>query len=696
MTSAFCKSLYEDRVTLRTKHNALLAGIPVYPAASTVEFPSAPGTPTSLSPLSRNTSLPLSTTGSLVDASLTSLQPPFHTRRSRKISVSPSDLSLLSDQNAELLQKLEKLETESKQADQSGRRALRKLEKEIQGLRDELEMTQARSEELEEQARKGLGKGFESAVEEALKKKEERIARIRGLRGKGEELGSDGEEDEVRDFAPGRALTNAGWLNRPLSPSRRSGDAELSNSYPEDNFSPASASSHALHGYEGGDISPPDLPRDLEESSRAAPPQEYALISQLLLKIRELEETNIQIKLQQGETATKLQMVQRDTEHISKLYECLGDPSNVEWEVVDDDWERGKQVKNVLADDTIRFRSLRRALEGDMSKLGVNASNCAGVFENGIINDNCSTAHGNVQQNTTYKQRKSVVGLFDTRPGSRDQNGSIPGHHGYPLLHGHSTDSDSVQRSYSTSSLAISAPSLSSTPLHTLGSELGSEFGDDWGENAGNHFRTTSLGDLTDPGRRSRSPSLSRLSIHTQEKSDPTTPAQFTCQTPERSKIEQESVEDQRTPRYRRMSQTIRSRTSQWVNGRFKDTLLGPKSLPPVSDNDKDHVRPFVSLQRKIATAVDTFSGTFTGKPAVRDDRDEGDDTIQNIQLQAESNGTNFARGEKKAAVAFLLELWLWLQFAIIILVFLWAMAKRGPRTLLNDAERKRRATLGH
>ena len=40
--------------------------------------------------------------------------------------------------------------------------------------------------------------------------------------------------------------------------------------------------------------------------------------------------------------------------------------------------------------------------------------------------------------------------------------------------------------------------------------------------------------------------------------------------------------------------------------------------------------------------------------------------------------------------VGFVLEVWLWLQFAIVVVVFLWAMAKRGPKNVIEEAERRR------
>src|SRR5262245_49224427 len=95
-TSAICKSLYEDSVTWKSKHRALLAGIPATPS---VGFPSGPSTPQS-----RHASL---STDNFLETPSPSPRPLLAMRHSRKISVSPSDIALLSDQNAELMQKLE-------------------------------------------------------------------------------------------------------------------------------------------------------------------------------------------------------------------------------------------------------------------------------------------------------------------------------------------------------------------------------------------------------------------------------------------------------------------------------------------------------------------------------------------------------------------------------------------------------------
>ena len=51
------------------------------------------------------------------------------------------------------------------------------------------------------------------------------------------------------------------------------------------------------------------------------------------------------------------------------------------------------------------------------------------------------------------------------------------------------------------------------------------------------------------------------------------------------------------------------------------------------------------------------------------------------------------ARPRREGFVGLLLEVWLWLQFAVVIMVFLWAMARRGPKSVLEDAERRRSST---
>ena len=670
LTTAVCKNLYENNVTLKTKHKALLAVIPGTPGSSDIDFPSLPPSPLSRTPSNYFSSLPRSNANSLGP----SLQPMI--RRSRKISVSPSDIALLSDQNAELLEKLEKLETESAQADQVGRRALKRLEKDIQILREELERTQARSEELEEKTRAGFGKGAEKVVEEAWRRKKEREAKFRALRKKGDAFSGEGD---IRDFAPGSGLASAAWSDR-LSPSKSGDRNEIVSPYDLDSSSSSEAiSPHALSGLDNDGFSPFYGPSQEEAMPTLPLPQEYALVSQLLSKIQELEETNAQIKEQQAETVIKLQSVQRETENITKLYECLGDPSNVEW-VVDEEQEKTQNVKKRKDDNTIRFKSLRRTLEGDVS-----ATADTDVFT-GEITAKPPSQGGYPVNFNAYKTRKSVVGLFDLGHGPGNQEPSASGNFATPSALG--LEMGDI-RSWPTEATSPALSDLSlQAPLHTLGSELGSEFGEDWGTNAGNHhLRTTSLENLSDVAQLSPSPMPAQFSssFATEDSQTPVSMGrnglQLTLETPtptpERSKA---SGGTRHTPRYHRMSQTIHSRTKRWVDGRFKDSPTGIKNS---GDPGESITEP---VSGKFATAIDAVVETFMGRPP----EDETGEEVTQPELPTGPPSKTSTKRERRAAVAVVLEVWLWLQFAVIILVFLWAMAKRGPKTVLKDAERRR------
>src|SRR5258708_3075952 len=107
MTSELSKNLYHSNITLEQKHKALLARLPTASSMTPRTTPSSSPAPTP-----EHQPSPL---------------PDHKAYRTRRISVSPSDLALLADQNAELLQKLENLESESTQADLAGRRRLGKL-----------------------------------------------------------------------------------------------------------------------------------------------------------------------------------------------------------------------------------------------------------------------------------------------------------------------------------------------------------------------------------------------------------------------------------------------------------------------------------------------------------------------------------------------------------------------------------------
>lgn len=710
VTTAVCKSLYENNLELQNKHKALLARLPtssasVSPSGSSASSPVTPGTPLSHSPHYYTN----------ISSSHASTSASRSRRSQRRISVSPADLALLSDQNAELLAKLEKLESESAQTDQAGRRKLRGLEKEIQGLQEELDKTRARSEELEKKA-KLVSLNLES--EEASKRRHEREERVRALRGRSENDTSDGE---VRDFAPGGALTSHGVSKRstelsrsekrkfPSQCLRRHASEAVFRSAPAD--SKLSVRSRKMSLYDGLSRSFPQFqfPPPAQAPVPATP--EYALVSQLLEKIRELEQINSQITVQQAKTTASLQSVQRDAASIQLLYESLSDVDAIDWLTEDDNLENPgvhEESEHVEEDETIRFASLRRSMLVDSSV----------DFDSGIEPDRQSSMRHAILPElfplpAHHRARRSVVGLFDAPTVSDVSNPPsvqsliIPGLPAVPFVPQPSTESVTPEELDLSSPLAAALPTTEFTGRQTLDNELGLA----WDNCHGNdHFRTPSLIDLT-----SLSPSLSAGdAVGVPYSGTPSTedilsfpPSSSYISAPSTSSTsfaEQVSlqtgtwrgVHDSESVTYsppnahvetladkkRRKSHTIRMRTNHWTEGRFEATLLSA----PRGESSTDLARPSTPVpQRLVNEFVDSISRhrTHTLSRGLTDDEPR----------TASASPVSLRQGKKpqqRRFMSFVLELWLWLQFAIVVVVFLWAMAKRGPKSVLEEAQRRK------
>jgi hypothetical protein len=272
-------------------------------------------------------------------------------KHARHGSLSTTEISLLADQNAELMNKLEQLESESTSADRAGRRELGRLEKEISMLRQALEKTQAKSEELEAKT-KGLDKGIDKVVEDAWKRRKERERKISALRRSTTSSaigtprrGAHVEEDwerPVRNFAPMGSAFGGPSRHFPLSPqgydSADEGEADSS-----------------FTSNEGEFISFPVV---------APAPQPKAgldVVAQLLQKVKELEETNTRILQQQADTTNKLQAVQRDTEHITKVYETFAEPQTE----FDSALDSRMDIDELGMSASSKFGSLRRRVDVD-------------------------------------------------------------------------------------------------------------------------------------------------------------------------------------------------------------------------------------------------------------------------------------------------------------------------------------------
>lgn len=660
----------------------------------------------------------------------------------------------MADQNAELLDKLERLEAESHNSDQSGRRVLKRLEKEISILREELEKTQVKSQELEEKAKSK--KDAEAAAEEIFRKKKEREARVRAMRyNTHDQLDEEDELNEIRDYAP--ANTSFGLMNTSI---------ERVDS-------------------RGGNL-PASPSVDWAQSLAAMP--ENALVSQLLSKIQELEDTNNRILQQQLETKNQLQAVQRDTENMSRVYEALADQPEVEVELVEQHStppERPvrRDLQHLATEDTVRYRSFRLTP----------VQRPASSFEPDRMRDALAA----------HKARKSVMGLFEggrERPAQFAQ--PIPMRLPVPF-------SSSHKHSWSVNSNDLASPALSSLDLasplpnrlpemfsldsgiaQTLESELAGELNSNWGTGSrAQHLRSTSLYDLANwspsavssPAPLAQSlaaPHPDRSSLLAAAADEFILPPHPRMGLEELSMPEESEVVDpagsigRRSERYQRMTETLRSRTSRWVDGRFTgghnpDSLLPSPPASQLTDDDRfelgadrnrkgkaradslavaigsdrggddddndddDGTRPPTPLPVRLATAIDSVLESFHGRLASSDStpkdthreletssrgspttpfalkvtsptaqffsrsKSSGMGGVSDRDKERSANATTavvvaagaVAKGPKKqGVVGFVLEMWLWLQFMVIIMVFLFAMAKRGPKSVLGES----------
>ncbi|KAJ4468178.1 hypothetical protein J3R30DRAFT_1682178 [Lentinula aciculospora] len=293
---------------------------------------------------------------------------PTSTRHTRRISITQSELARLSDQNAELLQKLEQLEEESASADKAGRRRLGKLEREIQVLRDELD-------NAKQDATTRVNK-----VE--LKKVDFRKQKIV----ESESISSP----TFQDFAPSSSITS-------LSSSQNSDSS--SSTYATDNATSTSSTTILHH---------------------------------LLSKISELEDANLQICREQRDTSGRLRDAQNQVEGMRQVWFRLGirpgeEEENNEGQTID-----VEIVADYLKDLGLEGSDGSQRTMRSLRSIGSVNLDVEGGFECGINEEMHSTLKVPLDSSSQRgqrsqlsgrlsvltqgktKDRKSVVGLFPT------------------------------------------------------------------------------------------------------------------------------------------------------------------------------------------------------------------------------------------------------------------------------------------
>lgn len=554
--------------------------------------------------------------------------------------MTPAELSQLTDQNAELTSQLETLETEATKSDEAAKRKLGKLEREIERLKGDLDKA------LEQLQQK------EKEIERSAEAKRQRLDRDERLLALREKQQQQHPQQEVVDFSP------------PPIPIKR--------------FS--------------------RVPADDERVSFPSGSHNFEvdLISQLMDKIRELEEANQEISTQQNESVKKLKKAMIGAEGMRKVYDYLSDDEDVEVEIVDgDDFvdavehpPRGPLGSVPEEDTPIRFSSLRRTINEDIHKRL--ATELSGDELHDHAYDEMEHAHP--------RPRGSIVGLFDS-PEGRGRTVS--------LMNLEDEDSDDLDESviFSRGVSPIGSPLLMPqdppTHIRSLGSELGSEYGVDPDGNTTEHghTRTTSLLSLS-AFMTDHSPSIRPTYSHNVLPIDNSpTPAskhptgsgrQRTGSIRDKDHhLDAGTLERNRSQlRSRLLSQTISARSTRWSDGRLEDVAISTSKSPRASaplftEMFQNAIQQVTGSSSNAAPQTSQVAGVNLDESRERSPE----------RPAAKESTEDDTKGDGKAhagLVGLVLEVWLWLQFVLIILVFIWAMARRGPRNVLKEAERKR------
>jgi hypothetical protein len=97
-------------------------------------------------------------------------------------------------------------------------------------------------------------------------------------------------------------------------------------------------------------------------------------------------------------------------------------------------------------------------------------------------------------------------------------------------------------------------------------------------------------------------------------------------------------------------------------------------------------------ISQRLASVFDSVIDTLAGPGTQEIAGNPNDDNPQKTIAKGHTGLTIATSSDdnSKGVGKLIFELWLWLQFCIIIFVFLWTLAKRGPKSVLDDAAKKR------
>ncbi|KAL5488258.1 hypothetical protein ACEPAI_6366 [Sanghuangporus weigelae] len=703
-TSETCKTLAENNASLKARNDTLISRLPPSQPSSPLASPSFQSRSFFSPAHSRASSRSLLlSTKPLPSPVLSGVRKrPGHARR---VSSTPAELAALADQNAELLAKLADLDAEASRAEQAGKRRLRSLEAEIEGLRDELERAREESRKLEEsmnaqpeQAFAGLPSGVDKQIVKMFKRLS-REAKVRELKAKTRSWERDEQSEEPKNFAPNNLTPGLPFTSKIVS--RKVSAPNLYVDTTLDRASNNNSLSSKVSLVESPFSSVP-----ASATSNIAPTgpsaREQALVSQLLLKIRELEETNTQLATDHLKASIRLKEAQTESESVRMLCEFISDEVegdvDLELEVVCDAEEfgdnatEGETTSEVHDNDPsglrtesrkmIHLRSVARKASMDFGNGSTRHSIRLRKFRSvdSLPSLDASSSPPSTKIVPTYrnpKTRKTVLGLFEED--SSNESYAPPELHSFqdsrPFVRQLPSVCEPFENDISSDTQVDSDANVdaegnsSSMKMISLGSELGLDL-DEVGLRPApglGHVRTKSIMELLHSAEASSTPQLQ----------SPLLPSPSTLRPPMLSD-HQGSI---------RGPLRLKHKHKHAMKGKLTEEAVGyfpgdERVIYPRLRKTKSSA-VFGSIGRSPAPPMPSFMNSPLAQRLGLDlPAQQSADSYPNSDTKKDqSNKTSL---DKLRNLIF--ELWLWMYFAAIIVVFIFSVARKGPKVVLNKA----------
>ncbi|GJJ07223.1 hypothetical protein Clacol_001423 [Clathrus columnatus] len=598
---------------------------------------------------------------------------PTHQRR---ISASPAALMALQETNNELIAELTRLRSETDSAQVEGADRLQKLEREIKGLKAELETTQRTNSELEERM-------HAHRLDEQRILYEERVKKLRQRRTS--EPQGNNTFQENKDFAPPPELRRTVRRASSINLSEHLEDFESNCPNYEESIASAAPSVHS--------------------SFSAISANEYAVVAQLYSKVEELQTANRELAARNRTTQEHLSRAERNALEIKKVYDTiraeLGSDADTDADVDSSSSDDDNHVKGITPKASMRSirhvatRSADR-IDSIRSRKDSKAKKAVRDIDKTITPYGSSTSRaiGNKNMlNATRlaKTRKPLsTSLFVPLSGSSISPKSLPcSRSSSPIP----TDCHASLTPRSQTPIPGSRKKKSTTnrtPVtvqRTLGSELG---------NDSNFMNLGHLSNLDSSD--SIYGSKPRLSLSDDDDDLPAVAElrrlldedellnSISPDTSAKSIKHSISLNSPRSPKAARQTRDLSTLP------RFPSTVLDSSTSSltlaqrRISRREDALMRMVSMRENEFLSVTRAVVQSLTENPL----GDESDGEDQDHFSSAPSTPPKGVLGLlRRQSGDVMLELWLYLQFIVVIGFFLYTMAKRGPRDVMGLPPRR-------